>query len=54
MGPLLDAVEVRQVALQERGEPVLAALNLLGSHDGISQEGLGVGVVQEGHGDTSS
>ena len=53
VGPLLDAVEARQVALQEGGEPVLAAADLIGCHGGISQEGLGVGVIQERHGGPS-
>jgi hypothetical protein len=47
VGPLLDALEAGEIALQERGEPILAAADLLGSHGGISQEGLGVGVIQE-------
>jgi hypothetical protein len=50
VGSLLGAVEARQVALQECGDPVLAAADLLGSDDGVSQEGLGDGVVQERHG----
>src|SRR5262249_45001718 len=50
VGALLDSVEARQVPLEERGEPVPAALDLLGSHDGVSQEGLGLGMIQERHG----
>ena len=49
VGPLLGAVEAGQVALQEGGEPVLAAADLLGGQDGVGQEGLGVGVIQERH-----
>ncbi len=45
--PLLNTVEAGQVALQERGEPVLAAADLVRGHDGVGQEGLSVGVVQE-------
>jgi hypothetical protein len=47
VGPLFDPVETRQVASQERGEPVLTAADLLGCYDGVGQEGLGFGVVQE-------
>ena len=46
VGPLLGAVEARQVALQEGRNPVLSAADLVGGHDGIGQEGLGVGVFQ--------
>ena len=53
VGPLLGAVEARQVALQEGRDPVLAAADLLGGHDGVGQEGLGVGVFQERHGGPS-
>src|SRR5512135_848589 len=49
----LGAVEAGQRALQEGGEPVLAASNLLGGHDDVSQEDLGVRVVQERHGGPS-
>ncbi len=47
VGPLFEAVEAGQVALQEGGEPVLAAADLVGSHDGVGQEGPGFGVVQK-------
>jgi hypothetical protein len=47
VGPLLGAVAAGQGAPQERGESVLTALDLLGRHDGIGQEGLGIRVVQE-------
>ena len=51
--PLLGPAEAGQVALEERGEPVLAAADGLGGQDGVGQEGLGVGVIQERHGGPS-
>jgi hypothetical protein len=53
VGPLLGAVEAGQIALQEGGDPVLAAADLFGGHGGVGQEGLGVGVFQERHGGPS-
>jgi hypothetical protein len=44
---LLGPVEPRQVALEERGEPVLAAPHGLRGQDGIGEQGLGLGVIQE-------
>ena len=54
VGPLLGAVEAWQIALQEGRDPVLASADLVGGHDGIGQEGPGVGVFQERHGGLSS
>jgi hypothetical protein len=53
VGPLLGAVEARQIASQEGRDPVLTAADPVGGHDGIGQEGLGVGVFQERHGGPS-
>ena len=39
---LFGAVEAGQIALQEVGEPVLTASDLLGCDNGVGQEGLGV------------
>ena len=50
VGPLLGAVEAWQRALQEGRHPALTAADLVGGHDGIGQEGLGVGMFQERHG----
>jgi len=53
VGPLLGAVEARQIASQEGRDPVLTAADLVGGHDGIRQESLGVGMFQERHGGPS-
>jgi hypothetical protein len=53
VGPLLGSIEARRIALQEGRDPVLAAADLVGGHDGVGQEGLGVGVFQERHGGPS-
>jgi hypothetical protein len=37
VGPLLGAIEARQVALQEGRDPVLATADLVGRHDGIGK-----------------
>jgi hypothetical protein len=47
VGPLLDAVAARQVGLQGRGAPILAASDLVRCHDGVGQEDLGFGVIHE-------
>jgi len=43
VGPLLGAIEARQVALQEGRDPVLATADVVGRHDGVGQEGLSSG-----------
>jgi len=48
MGALLLAVEQREVALQESGDAVAAAPDIVGRDRGVGEQGLGVGVVQEG------
>jgi hypothetical protein len=53
VGPLLGAIEARQVALQEGRDPVLATADLVGRHDGVGQEGLGVRMIQERRGSPS-
>ncbi len=53
MGPVFDAVEPREVALQEGGQAVLTTRDGLGGEGGIGQQGLGVGVIQEAHGEPS-
>ncbi|AMV40939.1 hypothetical protein VT85_26125 (plasmid) [Planctomyces sp. SH-PL62] len=50
---LLGPAEPRQIAPEERGEPALAAADGLGGQDGVGQERLGVGVVEERHGGPS-
>ena len=53
MSPMFDAVEAREVAVKEGGQAVLAAFDGLGGEGGVGQEGPGVGVIQEAHGDPS-
>src|SRR3954468_3174346 len=53
VGPLLGAIEARQIASQEGRDPVLAAADLLGGDYGVGQEGLGIRMVQERHGGPS-
>jgi hypothetical protein len=55
----LAAVEQRQVALQERGQVLLAAADRRDAgptsgrvEDGVGQQLLGLGLVQQGHGNT--
>src|SRR5512135_3835283 len=50
---LLGAVEPRQVPLQEAGQAVGAIADGVGGDRGVVQEGLGLGVIQERHRDTS-
>jgi hypothetical protein len=53
MGLVFDAVEPREVALQEGGQAVLTACDGLGGEGGVGQQGLSVGVIQETHGEPS-
>ena len=48
-GPLLDAVEPRQVALEEGRQAVGPVPDGVGGDDGVGQEGLGLGMIQERH-----
>ena len=47
VGPVFGPVEVGQVAFEEGGEPILAALDCFGGQDGVGQEGLSVGMVDD-------
>ncbi len=47
MGAQLDAAGAGQVLPQEGGVVALAAPDLVVGHDGVGQEGLGLGVVRE-------
>jgi hypothetical protein len=53
MGVVFDAVEPWEIALEEGGQAVLAAGDGLGGEGGVGQEGLGVGMIQETHGEPS-
>src|SRR5947209_15304315 len=53
MGVMFDAVEVREVALEEGGQAAPTAVDGLGAEGGVGQEGLGVGVIQAAHGAAS-
>ena len=50
---LLDAIEPGQIALEEAGQAVGAVSDGVGGDDGVVQEGLGLGVIQERHGGAS-
>jgi hypothetical protein len=50
---LLGAVEAGQVALQEGGEAGAAAGDVIGGQRGVGEQGLGLGVFEQGHGGPS-
>jgi hypothetical protein len=52
-GAPLGAAEAGQRAAEEGGEAILAAADGLGGEDGVGQEGLGSGMIEERHGGPS-
>jgi hypothetical protein len=50
---LLLAVEQREVAVQEAGDVVTAPADVAGRDLGVGEEGLGLGLVQQRHGEIS-
>ena len=48
-GPLLDAIEAGQIALEKIRQAVVSSPDGFRHDDGISQQGLGLGMIQERH-----
>ena len=46
---MLDAIELREVAVEEASQSVRTASNGIGRDDRVVQEGLGIGVLQQRH-----